>query len=138
MKKFAQIIYGLVWVFGIAEIGCGDRVRAELERVSEANQAVTADAGAKGGGGTTSANLQLAVSKNACVANLAQDYFKVTNGTGAPVALSNLTIKYWVYDTSGISLTPDVSYGGCVTSSNGTCVRPVSGVTATATPFSPA
>src|SRR5580692_1959314 len=71
--------------------------------------------------GLTSANLELQVSQNACASNLAENYFKVTNGSGAPVSLSNVSIKYWVNDTSGGTLTPEVWYGGCVTA-NGTCV----------------
>jgi hypothetical protein len=88
--------------------------------------------------GLTSANLQLQVSKNACAANVAQDYFKVTNGTGAALPLSQIAIRYWVNDTSAANIVPAVFYGGCVTTPNGTCVHPVTGVTASATRFSPA
>jgi hypothetical protein len=88
--------------------------------------------------GVTSANLQLEVSKNACAGNLAQDYFQVTNGTGSPVPLSQISIKYWLNDTSTAGIVPQIWYGGCVTSPNGTCVHPVTGATATATRFSPA
>lgn len=90
------------------------------------------------GGGVTSTNLQLQVSKNVCTSNLAQDYFKITNSSSAAVPLSRIVIKYWINDTSAGTMAPSVAYGGCVISSNGSCVHPVSGVTATATRFSPA
>ena len=90
------------------------------------------------GGGVTSTNLQLRVSKNACAANVAQDYFKVTNASAGAVPLSSIAIKYWVNDTTAASLIANVWYGGCVTSPNGTCLHPVSGVIATPTRFTPA
>jgi len=89
-------------------------------------------------GSVTAANLQLQVSKNACAGNMAQDYFKVTNATTAPVTLSQLSIKYWINDTNAASIVPAVWYGGCVTSASGSCVHPVTGVTATAVRFAPA
>ena len=116
---------------------------SDSERVASTSAALTgADGGAGGDAGLTDgetlANLQLKVSENACAANLAQDYFQVTNGTSAPVRLADISIKYWINDTSGIPVSPQVAYGGCVTTPNGTCIHPVSGVTATATPFAPA
>jgi streptogramin lyase len=87
--------------------------------------------------GVTSVNLQLQVSKNACVANQAQDYFKVTNSSAASVPLSKLAIKYWINDTSGGTPAPQIWYGGCVTAANGTCLHPVSGVTAKVLHLSP-
>ncbi len=88
----------------------------------------------------TSANLQLQVSKNACATNVAQNYFKVTNATTAAIPLSQIKIKYWVNDTTtpATNITPQVWYGGCVTAANGTCVRQMTGVTASAVRFSPA
>ncbi len=116
----------------------GERVATERQALgADAGDASAADGSAGTGGGVTTVDLALQVSKNSCVANLAQDYFQVTNASGAPVPLSNLTIKYWVYDTTGTNVASEVWYGGCVTSVNGTCVHPVTGVTATATPFSP-
>ena len=89
-------------------------------------------------GGVTAANLQLQVAKNACAGNMAQNYFKVTNATTGPVPLSQVSIKYWLNDTNAASIVPAVWYGGCVTSATGTCVHPVTGVTATAVRFAPA
>ncbi len=89
-------------------------------------------------GGTTTANLQLQVSKNACAGNMAQNYFKVTNATAASVPLSQISVKYWINDTNAASIVPAVWYGGCVVSPNGTCVRQVTGVSATAVRFAPA
>jgi hypothetical protein len=88
--------------------------------------------------GVTSTNLQLLVSKNACAGNVAQDYFKVTNASTAAVPLSQITIKYWINDTSVPSITPQVWYGGCVTAPNGTCLHQVTGASGAAVRFSPA
>jgi hypothetical protein len=74
--------------------------------------------------GVTSVNLQLQVSKNACVANQARDYFKVTNSSASSVPLPKLAIKYWINDTSGVTPVPQIWYGGCVTAANGTCLHP--------------
>jgi hypothetical protein len=98
---------------------------------------VTTVVGAISANGVTTANLQLQVAKNACASNVAQDYFKVTNATTASVPLSQISIKYWINDTSAASIVPAVWYGGCVTSANGTCVHPMTGVTATAVRFTP-
>jgi hypothetical protein len=106
-----------------------------FEATGTVSEALATDGGT---GGLASTNLQLQVSKNACTASLAQDYFEVTNDSGGPVTLSNITIKYWIYDTSGVTVAPSVPYGGCITQPNGTCVHAVSGVKATATHFSPA
>jgi hypothetical protein len=116
---------------------------APSEAVATLSEKLTTDSGTDSGAfdagsGVTSTNLQLQVSENACAVNLAQDYFEVTNGSTGPVNLSNVTIKYWINDTSGVQVTPEVWYGGCVTTPNDTCVHSVQGVTATATQFSPA
>ena len=103
-----------------------------------APEALTSVRSALSASGVTSANLQLQVSKNACAGNVAQDYFKVTNATGGAVPLSQVAIRYWINDTSAANIVPAVYYGGCVTSPNGTCVHPVTGVTASATRVSPA
>jgi cellulose binding protein with CBM3 domain len=83
-------------------------------------------------------NLQLQVAKSACATNQAQNTFKVTNATGAPIKLSQISIKYWINNTGTPNVVPSVWYGGCVTSANGTCVHPMTGVTATAVRFAPA
>ena len=56
--------------------------------------------GALRANGVTSTNLQLLVSKNACAGNVAQNYFKVTNASTAAVPLSQISIKYWINDTT--------------------------------------
>ncbi len=96
---------------------------------------VLADAGSSTG--LTSANIELTVSKNACATNLAQYYFNITNSTCSSVTLSDITIKYWIYDTSGQPVVPNVYYGGCIVDSRGSCAHPVTGVTVTRTPFGP-
>ena len=69
--------------------------------------------GALSASGTTSAAVQLQVSKNPCATNVAQDYFKVTNATTAAIPLSQITIKYWINDTSTVAIAPAVWYSGC-------------------------
>jgi hypothetical protein len=83
--------------------------------------------------------LQLAVLPNSCGANQAQDFFEVTNTGSTAVKLSDISIKLWVDDTSGQAVVPHIWTGGCVTGVNGnpSCVHQVSGVSSTATSFSP-
>jgi len=88
--------------------------------------------------GLTTTNLQLTVSENACDPKEAQEYFEVTNGTTSGVPLSSIQIKYWIYDTTGIPLAGQVWFGGCVRDSAGTCLHPVSGVTAITQPVASA
>lgn len=89
------------------------------------------------GGGLTSTALGLTTLGASCGANQSQEFLQVQNNSSASVQLSDITIKYWVYDTSGSDVAPHVWYGGCV-NVNGSCVHQVSGVTATATQFTPA
>ncbi len=120
--------------------GCtNDSPRDDAERLGTSASAVSAPTGATAStfSGFTSTNLELTVSPSACSSNVAQYFFDVANASNGSVPLSSITIKYWIYDTSGETVVPNVWYGGCVTSPNGTCVHPVSGVTATATQFSP-
>ena len=74
---------------------------------------------------------------NSCGANQAQDFFDVINSTATGVKLSDITIKYWINDTSGQTVVPHISTGGCLTNAGG-CFHQVSGVTATAVAFGPA
>jgi Pro-kumamolisin, activation domain/Cellulose binding domain len=123
----------------MALLACGSRPTESVdEPLGAAAQALAVGGAALPSNGLTGSNLQLAVSKNSCSVNGAQDYFKVTNGTGAALTLSDLSIKYWINDTSGNNVAPQVWYGGCVTNSDGTCTHAVAGVTATATQFAPA
>jgi hypothetical protein len=84
------------------------------------------------------ANLQLSTLTNSCGANQAQDFFKIVNSGTTPVTLSDITVKLWVDDTSGQTLAPHISTGGCLTNASGTCVHQVAGATAKAQPFTPA
>ncbi|HEX8789452.1 MAG TPA: protease pro-enzyme activation domain-containing protein [Polyangiaceae bacterium] len=83
------------------------------------------------------ANLEVEVRTNSCGGNHVSDFLQVTNKGTAPVALSDITIKLWAYDTSGADLVPDVLAAGCTTSSPG-CSGHVAGVRASAASFSPA
>jgi hypothetical protein len=136
MKPVAKFKFNLSYAFGsfvaiavyvLAAQGCsGGSSGANEERAASQGQALS---------GLSSASVQLLTSENACANNVAQDYFNVVNRGTSQVTLSDLTIKYWVNDTSGTAVVPHVWYGGCVTTSNGTCIHPVNGVTATATSF---
>ena len=86
----------------------------------------------------SSANLALQELSNSCGANQTQTFFKVTNNGSTPVTVSDITIKYWVYDASGSNVVPQVYTGGCLLDGYGSCVHQVTGVTATATKFTPA
>ena len=90
--------------------------------------------------GATATPLQLEVLTTSCIANGREDVFRVTNRGTAPVPLSDVALRYWADDTSGQSLVATVQSGGQITSldPNVGCAHDVSGVTATATSFSPA
>jgi kumamolisin len=99
------------------------------ELIATSTQAATA------AGRLSTAELVLNTSENACANNVAQEYFQVVNTTGAPVSLSDLSIKYWIYDTSGQQVSPHVWYAGCVTTANGTCIHPVTAASIAASNF---
>ena len=128
--------------FCAVALACNPPPNSDAAAVISVRSAITgADAGSgppDTGPGFTSTNLKLQVSQNFCSTTVAQDYFQVTNNSGSPVALSDITIKFWINDTSGIALLSHVWYGGCVTSANGSCLHQVQAVTATPTQFSPA
>jgi hypothetical protein len=88
----------------------------------------------------SAASLQMKVLTNSCGASQVQDFFQVTNTGGVAIKLSDIKIKLWADDTSGQTLVPHISTGGCASGANGSpsCVHQVTGVSATATPFSPA
>jgi hypothetical protein len=62
-----------------------------------------------------------------------QQYFQVTNTGASPINLSDISIKYWVYDTTGANVVSDIYYPGCVVTSpsNLTCEHQLNGVAAT-------
>ena len=64
----------------------------------------------------------------------ASESFEVINTGTTPLNLSDITIKFWVDDTTGYSLLGAVNYGGCF----GANCTSVNGVTLTASNFSPA
>jgi Pro-kumamolisin, activation domain len=87
---------------------------------------------------TSSANLLLQEETASCVANQALDFLKVTNNGTAAVKVSDISIKLWVDDTTAQNIVGMINYGGCVTSAAGVCTHPVTGVTVSATHFTPA
>jgi hypothetical protein len=87
---------------------------------------------------TSSASLSLQSQAASCGANQTQTFFKVTNTGTDPVAVSSVSIKLWIYDTSASHVVPQIHTGGCLLDANGSCIHQVFGVTASATKFSPA
>jgi len=110
----------------LALMGCG---QAPETGIAERTSAIVSTAG-----------LQLKVQTATCVANQAQDYFQITNTGSTAVKLSDIKVKYWVDDTTGQTVVPQISYGGCASGAGGnpSCAHPVTGVTAAAASFSPA
>lgn len=115
-------------VAGVA--GCGAGIESDEETLGTAALAVT-------GGGFSTAALKLETSLNACAANVAQDYFNVVNTGTSNVTLSDIKIKLWVDDTSVSNVVAAINYGGCLNNATG-CYKQVTGVTASASRFSPA
>jgi hypothetical protein len=110
-------------------LGCSSQGSGAVdEKVSTTTQKLT-------GGGLSATPLNLTVSKNACASNTAQDYFNVRNAGSTATKLSDITIKYWINDTSGSPIDSHINFGGCVTTASGVCTHPVTGVSITATPF---
>ena len=80
-----------------------------------------------------SGGLKVEVRTNYCDLQKVQQYFQVTNMGATPINLSDISIKYWVYDTTGANVVSEIYYAGCVVTSpsNLTCEHPVTGVAAT-------
>jgi hypothetical protein len=72
---------------------------------------------------------------SSCASNSVYHLFAIVNN-GAAVTLSDITIKFWPYDTSGVSLVGSITTGGCVW--NPTCSHNATGVAMSAHNFSPA
>ncbi len=72
---------------------------------------------------------------SSCSSNSVYHLFAVVNN-GAAVTLSDITIKFWPYDTSGVSLVGQVTTDGCLY--NPSCFHNVTGVSLSALNFSPA
>jgi alpha-tubulin suppressor-like RCC1 family protein len=109
--------------FSLAAVSCSGSEEPPVGKVSSALSGA--------------ANVSLGVLTNSCGANQAQDFFEVKNNGTNPVTVSDLSIKFWVYDTSAANIVPIISTGGCLSNGSG-CFHQVSGVTATATRVAPA
>ena len=83
-----------------------------------------------------SGGLQLQVQTAACSANQVQQLFQVTNKGTTPVSLSDIAIRFWVDDTSGTAVGPQVISGGSAVIASNNHV--VTGVSSTATSLSSA
>jgi hypothetical protein len=146
LRAAAAALVGLATSIVIAS-GCNGQLRSTPSEITATtSQALSGDAGDVGSvasnnipGTIVSAPLQLQVLTNSCGSNQAQQFFEVTNNGSAPINLSDISIQFWVYDTSGQAVIPHVWTGGCVTGVGGnpSCVHQVSGVTAAAIQFSP-
>jgi hypothetical protein len=81
-----------------------------------------------------SGGLKLEVRTSLCGQNQVQQFFQVTNTGSSAVNLSDIALKYWVNDTNGSNVAPEIYNNGCViaSASNPTCLHPVLGVTAAA------
>jgi hypothetical protein len=140
--------WGFVFTLALLAAGCGSMDRDDSPTSSGGSGTPpairTTIVGSKistsPGNVLSTATLQLQVLTNSCGANQAQDFFEVTNTGSSPIKLSDISIKFWVDDTTGQSIVPHVWTGGCVTGVNGnpSCVHQVSGVTPSAASFSPA
>lgn len=84
------------------------------------------------GCGTSSVSLQLK-EYSSLNGNQASENFEVINSGSTPLNLSQITVKFWIDDTTGQSLVGAVNYGGCYGS---TCTA-VSGVAISSSSFSP-
>jgi streptogramin lyase len=114
-----------------ALVGAGLLAGCDGARVESVESATSALA-------VSAANLSLQTLTNSCGANQVQDFFNVTNNGTSPVAVSDISIKLWADETSAAALVAQISTGGCLANASGSCVHQVTGVTATATRFSPA
>jgi hypothetical protein len=86
-----------------------------------------------------STGLELKALTNSCAVTQVQDFFQIINHGTTAVPLSSIQIKFWVDDTSGQAIVPQIFTGGCVSNAgNPSCVHQVSGVTVAAKAFSPA
>jgi hypothetical protein len=126
-------------------LGCGrEAASSDPESTAQTSEALSGDdaggAGAAGGSSVADVSLELKVLTNSCGSNQAQDFFEVTNTGSTSANLSDIALKFWVYDTSGQNVLVHVWTGGCVSGVGGnpSCVHQVSGVAPNVTPFAPA
>ena len=83
--------------------------------------------------GTSSVSLRL-LEFTSCAANQGSETFEVVNTGTAAVNLSQITVKFWVDDTTGQGLVGAVNYGGCF----GPTCSAVKGVALNTVHFTPA
>ncbi len=84
----------------------------------------------------SSAALELEVRTEACRSNLVSNLLRVVNNGTTPIKLSDISIKYWAYDTSGIDLVSQVRDDGFARDASG-ATHPVNHVSSSAAQFSP-
>lgn len=84
----------MITSLALGPTGCGDKTTAPVTTIAVAS-AVTA--GAAIPASIAGASLALQVLTNSCIVSQARH----TNTGGTPVNLSDISIKYWLDDTSG-------------------------------------
>jgi alpha-tubulin suppressor-like RCC1 family protein len=84
----------------------------------------------------SSASLQVEVRTDTCGDNIVANYFRVVNNGTTPIKLSDISLKYWAYDTTGIDLISRVQDGGHLRDASG-AIHPVHDVSSSAVQFSP-
>ncbi len=85
--------------------------------------------------GTIPAGLQIKQYTSSSGTKPLLDIFEVVNN-GSAVTLSDITLKFWADDTSGVNLAGAVNAGGCLMSPS--CFHSVTGTALSAVNFSPA
>ncbi len=85
---------------------------------------------------SSTADLQIELRTASCGSNLVSNLFRVINKGTFPVRLSDISIKFWAYDTSGVTLVARARDGGIQGAAGD--FHPVSGVSAKAVHFAPA
>jgi hypothetical protein len=96
---------------------CNGSGPPEQERLGEAGEAA----------GISTANLELTELTNSCGTNQEQNFFSVKNNGTSSIQASDVSIKFWVDDTSAAAMQGAVYTGGCLTNASG-CFHQVSGV----------
>jgi hypothetical protein len=71
--------------------------------------------------GLSSASLQLQVLTRSCTADQQEHAFQVTNTGSTPIALADISIRYWPYDTTGLPLRAEVKKRGRLTGDDHYC-----------------
>jgi alpha-tubulin suppressor-like RCC1 family protein len=112
---------GVLTAMVIALPACGATDRTVGDEIGTVSQA-----GTEASSGISNAKLQVRTLMNSCGANQAQDFFEIVNNGSRPVALSDIKLRFWIYETSASDLITAINYPGCIINAgNPSCVYPV-------------